>query len=302
MQRHRHHRITTVHRLQRDVLRAGSGEGDTVPNIRQRTFADGLFVVDSIRRIHGQGHRDHRVATVGGLQRNALCTGSGEGNAVPGVRQCAFADGLSIADGIGRVDVQGHRDHGVATVHRLQRDVLRTGSGEGDTVPGVRQCAFADSVRIVHGIGRVDVQGHRDHGVTTVHRLQRDVLRTGSGEGDTVPGVRQCAFADSVRIVHGIGRVDVQGHRDHGVAAVHRLQGDTLRAGGGEGDSVPHVRQLGFANVVDEHDVVGRFRQHVETAKAGGFADSVIHGHGVFTNGDGDGFARRTVAPYVAGT
>ena len=122
-------------------------------------------------RVHREGHGHHGVAAVNSVKGGVLCTGFGEGDTVPFVRQFAGADGLGIGGGEAFLDNEGDRDDGVATVGGNQRVILRASLSEFDTLVGVRQLAGADgpSVNAVHY--GIDIQNHSHHGVATVHRL-----------------------------------------------------------------------------------------------------------------------------------
>ena len=119
-------------------MRSCSGEGDTVPSIRQLGLAGGLRIGDVVGRVNREGHGDHRIATVYRRQGCALRSCSGESNTVPDVRQLGLANGLHVGCVVGRVDRKSHGDHGVATVHCWQRCRLSSCRVKGNAIPNVR--------------------------------------------------------------------------------------------------------------------------------------------------------------------
>ena len=286
-QSHRHHGVATVFSRECNLLRTGSIEGDTVPVVRQLALTDGLGIGHGITGVDGEMQGHHGVAAVGG----------GEGLVVvAGNRVCLTVPFVTVASrfrDFRRFRIfqhQSHRHHGVAAVGSGQRNLLRASCVESDTVPVVRQFAFADGLGVGHGITGIDgeMQGHdgvaavdggeglvvvarggvgltvplvtvtrsfrnfrrfrifqhQDHrhdGVATVSSGQGNFLRASCVESDTVPSVRQFAFADGLGVAHRVTRIDgeVQGH--DGVAAVDGGEGLLVVAGNRVGLTVPLV-------------------------------------------------------------
>ena len=260
-QGHGHHRVATIHRLQRCGLGTGLGEDEIVPGVRQLVFTYGHGIRDMVGRVHRQGHGHHGDAAVHRLQGGRLGARIGEGLAVPGVRQFALAYGHRIGDVVGRIHRQDHRHDGVATGHRLQGNRLGARIGEGLAVPYIWHLAQANGSLLGDIEGVVDGQRHGHHRVATVDRLQSGRLRARAGEGLAVPSVWQSAGANRTGLADVIGRVDRKRHHDHGIAAIHRLQRCRLGAGLAEDEIVPGVRQLGFTYGHRIRDVVSRFQR-----------------------------------------
>ena len=193
---------------------------DALGRVRGNVHFGIEFVVDDTHA-GGQVERNHAVATSNGGQRLGVVTGFAIENVVPLVAAVGCLDG-EFANGA-EVDGQGHGDHRVATVHRLQGDALRAGSREFDTVPGVRQLTFADGGFVGDSVSRVHRQGHSDHRVAARSSGQGDILRAGSREFNTVPSVRQFALADGGSVSDSVGRVNCQVKNDDTVAAGRSL-------------------------------------------------------------------------------
>ena len=244
--------------MQRHVLGSCSVEYNIVPSVRQLALTDGLSICHLINRVNDQSQGDYGVAAIGGLQGDYLSFGGVEGDAVPYVRHSIWADSFFVCCLVEIGDGQNHSYDGVAAVGGLQSNFLRVGSIEGNSVPYVRQSTLADSLGIVHVVGRIDVQCHGDHGVTAIDSLQGHVLRSCSVEYNVVPSIRQFALADGLGIAHVVGRVDNQGHSYHGVTAIDSLQGHVLRPCSVEYNVVPCIGQFALADGLGIAHVVGR--------------------------------------------
>ena len=122
-------------------------------------------------------------------------------------------------------------------------------------------------------------QGHRV--AEEIHRMQRQIQGddavasgggkamqavVGGGQGAVgnqcvAPRQGQSIAADDHRVVQQVGGIDQQGHRHHAVGSRRGREGGGLRAGSGEDDAVPHIRQL----VVAQRQAVGH--RHVAMHK-----------------------------------
>ena len=258
-QRHSNHGVAAIHSREGDTLGAGLGKGDPVPNVGELVSADDGGVIDGVGRVYHQRHRDHRVAAVHGLEGGALGPCPGEDDAVPSVGELVGTDDSGVGDGIGRVDHQRHGHHGVAAMDGQEGGVLVARLREGDPVPGVGEFVSADDSGVGDGIDWIDHQRHRDRGVTAVHGLERDILGSRLREGNTVPAVGELVSADGHGVIDGVGRVDHQGHRNDGVAAIHALESGALGARFREGDLVPGMGEIVGANDGGVGDGVERF-------------------------------------------
>ena len=293
---HGHNGVATSGRVQRGELRAWAGEDDTVPEIGQSCRADRALFGDEVGWVDGQREGDDAVAAVDGLQRVGVDAARGEGLAKE-VVTVALADGGRDGHIVGRVDMQGHGHRGVAAIGGLQCGGLRAGLGEGLAVPGERQLARANGARVGHRVGRVDGQREGDDAVAAIDGLQRVGVGAARGEGLAEEAVA-FALADGGRDGHIVGREDVQGHGDRGVAAVDGLQGGGLCASLSEGLAVPGERQLARANGALVGHRVGR----VDGQREGDDAVAAVDGlqrMGV-SAARGEGLAEEAVAVALA--
>ena len=177
-----------------------------------------------------------------------MSTSNVEDDAVPGVRQFAFAYGLGIGHRISRINSQGHRHDRVATVGSLQGYCLRASLAELYAVPCVGQFALAYGLGIGQRISRINSQGHRHYRVATVGSLQGHRLCASLGKLNTIPSVGQLTLANALAVAHRKGRINSQSHRHYRVATVGSLQGHRLCASLAELYAVPSVGQLAFAD------------------------------------------------------
>ena len=258
-QRHRNHGVAAIHSREGDTLGAGLGKGDPVPDVGELVSADDSGVIDGVGRVDNQHHRDHRVAAVHGLEGGALGPCPGEDDAVPSVGELVGTDDSGVGDGVGRVDHQRHGHHGVAAMDGREGGVLVARLREGDPVPGVGEFVSADDSGVGDGIERLDHQHHRNYGVAAADTLEGGAMGARLREGNTVPAVGELVSADGHGVIDGVGRVDNQGHRNDGVAAIHALESGALGARFREGDPVPGMGELIGANDGGVGDGIERF-------------------------------------------
>ena len=171
------------------------------------------IVCHAIGRVDRESHRHHGVTAVDRRQRGGLRAGSSKSHTVPKIRQRILTYRLRVCHAIRRVDHQGHRHHGVATVNRLERNGRVASGIKGNLVPSIRQFAFTNGIGICHRVGRIDHERLRDHRVAAVNRLQSISLRTSFDKGDTVPSIRQRIWAYRLRVCHAIGRFNDNRYR-----------------------------------------------------------------------------------------
>ena len=191
--------------------------------------------------VNRQDHNDKGITTIDSFKGYILRTCATENNTIPSVGQLARANTSHIRYRVSWIYSKRHRNHRVAAIGSLQGHRLRTSNVEVDTIPGDGQFALTDGLLIVHSIGRVDSQGHRNHRVAAIGSLQGHRLRTSNVEVDTIPGDGQFALTDGLLIVHSIGRVDSQSHGHHRVATVSSLQGYRLCASLSKLNTIPGV-------------------------------------------------------------
>ena len=160
IQRHSHHRVAVIHRLQGCDLCTRLREDNIVPSVGQLTGTDGSFISDVVNRIDVQRHGYHGVAVIHRLQGCDLCTSGGEFHTIPSIRQLTGTDGSFISDVMDRIDIQRHGYHGVAVIHRLQSCDLHTRLREDNIVPSIRQLAGTDGSFIGHVVCRINIQCH----------------------------------------------------------------------------------------------------------------------------------------------
>ena len=212
----------------------------------------------------------------------------------------ALTDSRRHRHRVGRIDMQGHRHHTVAAVHRLQGGALCAGSLEGHTVPRIGQQRLADGPLVVHRVGRVHRQGEHDDAVASFHRLQRISVLATDGQGMAAEGVA-LTLADGRRHRHRVDRVQRQVHRHDGVAAVAGRQRDRLRAGQREGEAVPGVWQLVRTDRAAFGHREVRFLSHHERIRGELVARGGCNRHRVGARAGVDRLGRRTGVPQVGG-
>ena len=154
------------------------------------------------------------------------------------------------------IDRQGQGDHTVAAVDRLS--VVDISAGLSERLPEeVVAFAFADRVVNLSAVHRVDVQREGDHAVAAVDTLQGVGVFTGIFE--RLPEeVVACALTDGGLNRGVVGRIDIERHVHHRVAAVHRLQGNVLGFCLIERNTIPDIRKLVLADRLGVGDSVGR--------------------------------------------